>query len=141
MPRDECVPDRSASRPQLEACPAPVSQQMVAARAVPPKPSCWRRHPAALRNGEHAPDRSCAACEDLRTQRMIGPEHVPRFEVLQGGVSNKTVLVEPHGQPPFVVKQALGKLRVAADWHCDPARIHREASGLRSLLRITPPGT
>jgi aminoglycoside phosphotransferase (APT) family kinase protein len=77
----------------------------------------------------------------LRSRRLIGPEDVPGVEVLQGGVSNKTVLVEPHRQPPFVVKQALGKLRVAADWHCDPARIHREALGLRYLPGITPPGT
>jgi hypothetical protein len=45
--------------------------------------------------------------------------------VLGGGVSNRTVLVQPQGQPAFVVKQALEKLRVQVEWLSDPRRIHR----------------
>jgi aminoglycoside phosphotransferase (APT) family kinase protein len=77
----------------------------------------------------------------LRHQHLIGPGDIPRMTVLQGGVSNKTVLVEPSGSSPFVLKQALQRLRVVADWRCDPARIHREALALRSLPSLTPPGT
>jgi hypothetical protein len=51
------------------------------------------------------------------------------------------VLVEFAGGPDWVVKQALAKLRVQVDWFSDPARIHREADGLRWLARIAPPGT
>jgi 5-methylthioribose kinase len=76
----------------------------------------------------------------LRAHCLITPEDLPATEILQGGVSNKTVLVEPQDRPPFVIKQALGKLRVSADWFCDPVRIHREALGLRYLLEIAPPG-
>ena len=65
-------------------------------------------------------------------------EHV-RARVLHGGVSNKTVLVEHDGQQ-WVLKQALAKLRVPADWFSDPMRIHREASALRWLPRLLPAG-
>jgi len=60
--------------------------------------------------------------------------------VLRGGVSNKTVLVQGQARS-IVVKQALEKLRVATDWHADPARIEREAVGLRLLERLAPAGS
>lgn len=41
----------------------------------------------------------------------------------------------------WVIKQALEKLRVKADWFSDPARVHREAAGLRWLEQLTPPGS
>ena len=56
---------------------------------------------------------------------------------LAGGVSNKTVLVR-HPGGAWVIKQALAKLRVEADWHSDPARIHREAAGMRALASLLP---
>ena len=59
--------------------------------------------------------------------------------VLRGGVSNKTVLVKGQTRS-IVVKQALEKLRVATDWQADPARIEREAIGLRLLEQLTPAG-
>jgi hypothetical protein len=40
-----------------------------------------------------------------------------------------------------VVKQALEKLRVATDWQADPARIEREAVGLRLLEQFAPAGS
>ncbi|MGH2551191.1 MAG: phosphotransferase family protein, partial [Thermomicrobiales bacterium] len=61
--------------------------------------------------------------------------------ILAGGVSNRTMLVERAGGESWVVKQALAKLRVQVDWFSDPARIHREADGLRWLGEIAPPGT
>jgi tRNA A-37 threonylcarbamoyl transferase component Bud32 len=40
-----------------------------------------------------------------------------------------------------VLKQALEKLRVKVDWFSSPARIEREALGLRYLAELAPPGT
>src|SRR5687767_13752480 len=60
---------------------------------------------------------------------------------LAGGVSNRTVLVRREFGPAFVVKQALPKLRVAADWYSDVRRIEREADGLRHLPSLAPLGT
>jgi 5-methylthioribose kinase len=63
-----------------------------------------------------------------------------RIDVLGGGVSNRTVLVEFAGGKSLVLKQALEKLRVKADWFCSPERIHREAAGVRWLSEIAPAG-
>ena len=60
--------------------------------------------------------------------------------VLRGGVSNRTVLLERESDA-WVFKQALAKLRVAADWYSPPERIHREAAGMRHLARFAPEGS
>lgn len=77
----------------------------------------------------------------LRETDRIAHDEEPAIAVLAGGVSNRTVLVEFAGGEAWVVKQALAKLRVQVDWFSDPARIHREADGLRWLAEIAPPGT
>jgi 5-methylthioribose kinase len=81
----------------------------------------------------------------LRRSGRIGADECPRVRILAGGVSNRTVLVErraPAGPgEAWVLKQALPKLRVPVDWFSSPARIHREALGLRWLARLAPPGT
>lgn len=77
----------------------------------------------------------------LRKHGLIEGEETPGIEILQGGVSNRTVLVESLSKPAFVVKQALAKLRVAVEWYSDPSRIHREALALRYLEKIAPPST
>lgn len=77
----------------------------------------------------------------LRTHGWIGPGEQPAIEVLHGGVSNKTVLVERVNGDAWVLKQALPKLRVQVDWFSPVERVHREALGLRWLERIAPPGT
>jgi tRNA A-37 threonylcarbamoyl transferase component Bud32 len=65
----------------------------------------------------------------------------PSLTKLDGGVSNRTVLVEwPDGEA-WVLKQALPKLRVDVDWFCDPARSHREALGTLYLSELAPPGS
>ena len=77
----------------------------------------------------------------LRAHGHLAPGETPRCTNLHGGVSNRTVLVERPSGEAWVLKQALEKLRVAADWHSDPRRIHREALGLRRLAHLAPPGT
>src|SRR5258706_5364735 len=77
----------------------------------------------------------------LRETARIAPNESPRIEVLAGGVSNRTVLVERPSGESWVVKQALAKLRVAVDWFSDPARIEREALGLKHLAQIAPAGS
>ena len=72
--------------------------------------------------------------------RIVGGE-TPEIRVLAGGVSNRTVLVQRTGGEAWVIKQALAKLRTQADWFSDPARVHREALGLRWLEKLAPPGT
>lgn len=58
---------------------------------------------------------------------------------LGGGVSNTVLLAETvHGR--LVVKQALERLRVAEEWLSDPARTLREASALREVSSVLPPG-
>lgn len=77
----------------------------------------------------------------LRDRTIISESDNPEFRRLEGGVSNRTVLVHSSSCRPFVVKQALPKLRVAVDWYSDPARIHNEALGLKWLEKLAPAGT
>ncbi|MCP4853037.1 MAG: phosphotransferase [Fuerstiella sp.] len=76
----------------------------------------------------------------LRRTGLIQPDEQPRIRVLTGGVSNRTVLVQRTGtcHDTWVIKQALKKLRVQADWFSDPIRVHREAAGLQCLQQLTP---
>src|SRR4051812_5023711 len=76
----------------------------------------------------------------LRAAGRIGADEAPHVEVLAGGVSNRTVLVERASGEAWVVKQALAKLRVSVDWFSDPARIEREALGLKYLAELAPAG-
>ena len=76
----------------------------------------------------------------LRHSRHIAPDERPVVQVLQGGVSNKTVWVQRESGEAWVLKQALAKLRVKVDWFSDPARVHREALGMRWLAQLAPPG-
>jgi 5-methylthioribose kinase len=71
-----------------------------------------------------------------QTERITKGEQ-PNITILQGGVSNKTVLLERETES-WVIKQALPKLRVEVDWFSDPSRIHREALGLRYLFQFMP---
>ena len=77
----------------------------------------------------------------LRETGRIASAERPVVQTLSGGVSNRTVLVERPNGERWVLKQALGKLRVQVDWYCSPERVHREAVGLRWLKRLAPTGT
>ncbi|MBA4020543.1 MAG: hypothetical protein C0483_25570 [Pirellula sp.] len=83
-----------------------------------------------------------AACE----RYLIAAGHaragdVVEHRLLAGGVSCRTVLVVFVDGRRWVLKQALAKLRVQADWFSDPNRIHREALGMRVLGELAPPGS
>jgi 5-methylthioribose kinase len=75
--------------------------------------------------------------EYLKKSGRIPSDEQPKVTVLQGGVSNKTVLLGRETES-WVIKQALPKLRVEVDWFSDPSRIHREALGLRYLSQFMP---
>lgn len=77
----------------------------------------------------------------LQATGWVEPDETPAIAVLQGGVSNKTVLVERANGDAWVLKQALAKLRVQVDWFSPVERVHREALGLRWLEQIAPPET
>lgn len=77
----------------------------------------------------------------LRRTGRIGGEERPVIRSLNGGVSNRVVLVERSTGEAWVLKQALAKLRVAVDWFSSPERVHREAAGLRWLEWLAPPKT
>ncbi|WP_425619466.1 phosphotransferase family protein [Anatilimnocola sp. NA78] len=57
-----------------------------------------------------------------------------RVRELSGGVSNVVLLIEEEEEAGqrYVVKQARGKLRVQADWHCSIERIWREVDVLNA---------
>jgi len=74
----------------------------------------------------------------LRGTSRIGLDEPVQMRLLSGGVSNRTVLVRRPDGEAWVIKQALTRLRVAAEWTSDPRRVHREAAGLRCLARIAP---
>jgi aminoglycoside phosphotransferase (APT) family kinase protein len=76
----------------------------------------------------------------LRATNRIGGKESLQIRTLAGGVSNKTVWLERPTGEAWVLKQALSKLRVTVDWFSDPARIEREALGLRWLATLAPQG-
>lgn len=77
----------------------------------------------------------------LRALELIRGDEEPMVRVLSGGVSNRTVWVGRESGEAWVLKQALARLRVQVEWFSSPARIHREAAGLRWLNRLAPPGS
>jgi len=64
----------------------------------------------------------------------------PAVSELGGGVSNTVLLVESNTRR-FVMKQALGKLRVKEEWRADRSRIFRESAVLRKLAEYFPEGS
>lgn len=60
-----------------------------------------------------------------------------KYEVLKGGVSNKAILYSG-AAGNWVIKQALTKLRVDADWFSSPERLHVEAKAIAWLNTFLP---
>ena len=77
----------------------------------------------------------------LREKGCLDESDSARFELLKGGISCTTIRVCCTQRDDFVVKQALPKLRVASQWISSPERAHREASGIRHLEELLPPGS
>ena len=66
----------------------------------------------------------------LRSLGMLGADASPTIAHLPGGVSGTVFRVDlPCG--PVCVKQALARLKVAADWRAPVERVHNEAAWLR----------
>jgi 5-methylthioribose kinase len=73
----------------------------------------------------------------LQASGRIEPGELLLVRELAGGVSNVVLLVElPARLERFVIKQARGRLRVAADWRCPVERIWREIDTLRICRQI-----
>lgn len=79
--------------------------------------------------------------EYLRHSGRIGPDQSVAMRILSGGVSNRTVWVQPPTGPAWVIKQALPKLRVQVDWYSSPDRSAMEALGMRWLTILAPART
>jgi 5-methylthioribose kinase len=72
----------------------------------------------------------------LRATGRIEQDEEIAIRILNGGISNRTVLVQRATGEAWVVKQALEKLRVSVDWFSRPERIEREALGMRWLASL-----
>jgi aminoglycoside phosphotransferase (APT) family kinase protein len=73
----------------------------------------------------------------LRGRGLLSRTTQPTVRRLAGGVSGEVIAVET-GATHFVVKQALSRLRVQAEWTADPNRILAEAAALRLAATISP---
>jgi tRNA A-37 threonylcarbamoyl transferase component Bud32 len=62
-------------------------------------------------------------------------------EKLPGGVSCCVVRLYPGDADPIVLKQALRKLTVAANWESDPERINNEVQFIRIASKVLGPDT
>ena len=80
------------------------------------------------------------ACTYLVARGRIAAGQACEARTLGGGVSNDVVLVEGGGQR-WVLKQALPRLRVAAQWLADTGRCEVEARCLELLQGLLPAGT
>jgi aminoglycoside phosphotransferase (APT) family kinase protein len=79
--------------------------------------------------------------EYLRAEGRIDRDERPAIAILPGGVSCRTVRVDRPSGEGWVLKQALPRLRVEADWFSSPERIHREALTMEMLGGLVPAGS
>jgi aminoglycoside phosphotransferase (APT) family kinase protein len=73
----------------------------------------------------------------LRRMRLLDTTATPGGERLTGGVSSDIWRIDLPGGP-ICVKRALGKLRVAADWHAPVERNHYEAAWMQRANAAVP---
>lgn len=73
----------------------------------------------------------------LRGRGLLTGTAQPTVTRLAGGVSGEVIAVDA-GPTHLVVKQALARLRVEAEWTADPRRILTEAAALRQAAAISP---
>ncbi len=85
----------------------------------------------------HLPDDDDLAAS-LHAMGLIGGGEPFAVSPLSGGVSCDVLLIEAQGRAPFVVKRALPKLRVAADWRAPPERAAAEVAWIELVAKIAP---
>jgi aminoglycoside phosphotransferase (APT) family kinase protein len=74
----------------------------------------------------------------LRGMGLLGAGEACEIVALSGGVSCDVYKVSIAGREPLVVKRALPKLRVAADWRAPPERAAAEVAWIRLVAGIDP---
>ena len=79
-----------------------------------------------------------ALARSLAAMGLLGPGEDFAAMGLAGGVSCDVYKVEIAGQPAMVVKRALPRLRVAAEWRAAPKRAAAEVAWLKLARRIDP---
>ena len=73
----------------------------------------------------------------LQEKGLVSPDGQAQITYMSGGVSGTVALVETD-KALLLVKQALAKLRVKADWACDVRRIEVEHRALTVYAAIVP---
>ena len=76
----------------------------------------------------------------LANEGIVHEKDEPFVEQLGGGVSCDVWKVSV-GENSWVLKQALDRLRVEADWYSDIERIHREHEVMEILYALLPKGS
>ena len=79
------------------------------------------------------------AADYLTAAGLLQPGEAARVEELSGGVSSVVLLVESERRR-VIIKQALPKLRVRADWPSRPDRSRIEVRAIQTMARWLPPG-
>jgi aminoglycoside phosphotransferase (APT) family kinase protein len=74
----------------------------------------------------------------LRAMGLVADGAPFAVRALSGGVSCDVLLIEAQGRAPFVVKRALPKLRVAAEWRAPPERAAAEVAWIELVAKIEP---
>lgn len=101
-----------------------------------------RRVQAAAKESKSAPMTSLTGSEREELTASLQRMGLDRTDLvltrLSGGVSCDVWKVERPGTPALVVKHALAKLRVAADWRAPPARAKAEVDWFRLVETILP---
>lgn len=69
--------------------------------------------------------------------KLVAPDREIDVTPLQGGVSCSVWKITS-GDTRLVLKQALAKLKVQADWYSDVARIEREVQAMKFLVQLLP---
>lgn len=81
-------------------------------------------------------DDTCQILDQLRADGLVSSSH-PTLTPFGGGVSSDVWRVDDDSRV-FVVKRSVAKLRVAADWFSDPARLRCEFLYLQTAAVIVP---